>query len=120
MAYRSMPQVVRGTSPVLVVGAVTGTVLAAPGAGLRYRLVAVSYMLTRAAAGNVELNLQDSSIIAWFRAGLSYNSSAFAPIPIPEPGFSIAINSALTLQAISTSATGTAEAWVEYFVDAVS
>lgn len=123
MAYATQPLFVRGTIPsagALAIGAQTNTILASPGAGLAYRVVAVGYMCTRAFTGHVELNVQDSGLIAVWRAGLSWASSAAWGMTLPEPGYTFLANSSLVLQAISDAANGTAECWLHYFVDAVS
>jgi hypothetical protein len=106
----------------LVVGAASGVIIGAPGAGFMLRIVGAHLTINRLSTGIVEVSLTattSGNVIA-FSKGMQLTGTSFSPISIPEPGLTLLENESLTLTTFSTAAAGAAYATVYYYVDQVS
>ena len=117
--YRLPPLIANGNVG-LVVGNANIALLAAPGAGLRYRVVGGNVRLNNAvAAAVVDANLQDGAgNLLWGAAGLSLAGAPMAIIEIPAPGVRSAVNATVVVVVSSTVAAGFGVVTLYYFLEA--
>ena len=110
------------TSMAHIVGTVTNTIVNAPGAGTRIRLVAANGGPNRAATGVTDIRVRiagGNTYIYW--AGVATAAGGvIQPYNLPEPGISLPENTALSIDCSSTVATGTTFIQVYYFLDTVN
>lgn len=118
MTYVAPPTVAR-IAPVLVVAATNTTLVAAPAAGFRIRVVGGHWGVNRAATGVTDLALTDGAAGAVLAQGpgLSVAGTPFVPILIPEPGIVLTVATALVVNEASSIAAGNYVAVVYYYVD---
>lgn len=122
MAYLFPPSRTFG-NVALVAGTATATILAAPGAGFRYRIVGGLLWINRTATGLVDVLFEDIAgvDIIWEARGMSVaGGMSNFPLIIPEPGQQLPDNTGLRIRALSSAATGNAGITVYYFIDTVS
>lgn len=121
MSYLAPPQFSR-IAPLIVVAATLTTLVIAPGAGKRIRVVGWHVMVNKASTGVADFALQDGAAAIYDQAtGLSVAGTPYAAPPnFPEPGLQLPDNSALVINESSTIATGNYVAVAYYYIDSVT
>lgn len=118
--YTLPPLTVRINTGAHIVGTLTTVILAAPGAGLAYRVREVSIWVARStAAAIVDQFLRSTTTnypIETF-AGLQVAGSPGFAIDYAYPGTQIPSNEGISLDSISTAATGLTTCLVKYYID---
>lgn len=116
------PPFVASASVAAVVGTATVAVVAAPGAGLRIRLVGCQIGSNRAAGTTCDVELRDGATPIVRNYGiLAGGMGAMLAAPIPEPGIPLAEDTALNFSIISSAAaSSTAACIVYYYIDDIS
>lgn len=100
-----------------VVGLATTTILAAPGAGLRYRIFGISLHIDNNATGVVDVSVLDGNLGPALAQGFGFSGATrnFAQ-PIPISGIEGTVNTLLQLAVSSSVATGNGYALVYYLI----
>lgn len=108
----------------LVAGGVTFNVLAAPGAGFRYRIVAAFIGISRTAgAAIVDATFIDSisaSVPIRAPGAMQLTGVPGYYIPIVEPGVIFTENAIVQVSFASTVAAGSGVVLLHYFIDTIS
>lgn len=120
----SRPPFVAAGGIALIVGVATVAFLAAPGAGLRYRLVGLHIGISRTVgAAVVDATVQDAGSglpIARAPGAMQLTGTSGYYIPIPEPGVTIDPNAAMSASFASTVAAGSGIILAYYYIDRIS
>lgn len=114
-----LPPAVANIVPAITAAVVNTTVVPAPGAFTRLRLVGGQLVVSRTVTGVADLTLTDGvgGAVLVRMLGLSTNGYPGGPFTIPEPGILLTVNTALVCQAISTIAAGQYAAVAYYITD---
>lgn len=119
--YRTPPNTVLVASPAFIVGTVTSTVIPAPGAGNRLRIVALTMRLSVGVTGNVAADAAGgTSGLPVATCGLGDGENRDSHPIIPAPGIQLADNETLIINWGASVAAGQGLAWVAYYIDTVS
>lgn len=115
------PPAITDTSLNHVAGTATATVLGAPGAGRRYRIVGGILSVNRLSTAlvNAYLNNGAAGSRLWAAQGLSVAGTPVAQIQIPEPGIVLDENTLLQLELTASAASSNSIVVVYYFTDSV-
>lgn len=122
MSYLGLPTIAVQNSAALIVGTITTVVLAAPGAGLAYRIMVWAAGMPRNAGAGaaVDFQLRDSTgLVMWQMNGCSIAGVPNFHIEFPSPGIRFATNVGVSCSAISTVAGGVATYDLAYYIDTV-
>jgi len=105
----------------LVAGTTSATLIAAPGANKRLRIVGGVVSLSRLSTALANFALLDGAggSILWSSQGHSVAGNPTSPINIPEPGLHLTINTLLEAQITGSAASSSARFITYYYIDNV-
>lgn len=121
MSY-TKPPLIASLDINIAAGNTTGTIIAAPGVGLRIRLVGGQVHINRASTAGVNLYLRNGAAgtIIWHHSGAIMAGSSGGPILVPEPGIVLSDNTLLQGETNNGSAASSnAKFLVYYYVEQV-
>ena len=104
-------------SMALIVGSVVQTILAAPGAGLSYRLYGYTVGINRNATGVTDVRLRKAGTAFTFHGAMRATGTPSHTVMFPYPGIMIGDDAALSWESISDTATGQTFLYVLYYID---
>lgn len=120
--YTKPPLIINATSPALIVGSVSVTVLAAPGAGLRYRLYGLFTTLDQAVAAATQVAcvfVDVTPATGIIRSSMKWDANPGWSEMFNYPGLILAENSALRLDSASTAAGSVVRCGAYYYIDKI-
>lgn len=122
MQYSRPPLVVQGFTIPHIDGTINTVILAAPGAGFAYRIVAIAVGINRTSAGALVEETYSSigsAAPVWRTGALGLTGTSHVEKLVPGPGIQLPENEGLNLASQSSAAAGVTIYTVNYFIDNV-